>query len=456
MGVCPLKALVLAAGEGRRLKESAAKGKSHSPKPLFPLLGLSLIERTILNLRENGIEEIFIVTGYQGEKIKRCIGGGSRYGVRVSYIDNEQWPMGNGSSVLAAEKALQNEPCFLLIMADHVMQPGSVKKILKTENIKPGEVYVLVDYKCQRVFRIEEATKVLLNSHGRVLEIGKNLKDYNAVDCGVFLCTPGIFQGLKEEALEGRHALSDGIRHLAEKGMVKGVDIGEEWWIDVDDRWDLEEARKRLLESLRSPRDGLISKLINRRLSVPISGFIASTKVTPNMISFFNFLVACLSAAAFIKGLWPIGGLLAQSAAVIDGVDGEIARLKYMATKYGAYFDSILDRYGDALIIFGMTLGWYLAHSDVWVWLLGCTALIGSPMSMLGKEKFHALTGTPYYPEKYDSFLRYVPANRDGRLFLIMLGSIVGQLPLVLGILAVITNVLAFGRLVMVRKVLCK
>ncbi|NLO89205.1 MAG: NTP transferase domain-containing protein [Clostridia bacterium] len=451
-----MKALVLAAGEGKRLRESASKGKANSPKPLFPLLGLSLIERTILNLRENGIEEIFVVTGYQGEKIKRSIGDGSRYGVTVSYIDNEQWSLGNGSSVLAAEKVLQNEPCFLLTMADHVMQPSAIKKILNIENIKPGEVHVLVDYKRQKVFRIEEATKVRLNSHGRVLEIGKSLKDYNAVDCGVFLCTPGIFQGLKEEVSEGRNALSDGIRRLAEKGMVKGVDIGEEWWIDVDDGWDLEEARKRLLKSLPSPRDGLISKLINRRLSVPISGFIASTKITPNMISFTNFIVACLSAAAFIKGLWPIGGLLAQSAAIIDGVDGEIARLKYMATKYGAYFDSILDRYGDALILFGMTLGWYLAHSDAWVWFMGCAALIGSPMSMLGKEKFHALTGTPYCPEKYDGFLRFVPANRDGRLFLIMLGSFVGQLPLVLGILAVITNFLAFGRLVMVRKVLCK
>ncbi|HBT20840.1 MAG TPA: nucleotidyl transferase [Peptococcaceae bacterium] len=455
--MCPLKALILAAGEGRRLKESAAKGKIYFPKPLTPLLGLSLLERTILNLRENGIEEIFIVTGYQGEKIKRFIKDGSRYGVKVSYIDNDQWTKGNGSSVLAAERTLKKESSFLLIMADHVMQPGAVKKLLESdEQVKPGEVYVLVDYKCQKVFRIEEATKVLVDSDGRILDIGKDIKDYNAVDCGVFLCTSGIFQALSDEALEGRHALSDGIRRLAKNGMVKGVDIGEEWWIDVDDKWDLEEARKRLLESLRSPRDGLISKLINRRLSIPISGLVASTRVTPNMISFLNFLVACLSAAAFIKGLWPVGGLLAQSAAVIDGVDGEIARLKYMATKYGAYFDSILDRYGDALIIFGMTLGWYLAHSEVFIWLLGSAALIGSPMSMLGKEKFHALTGNPYYPEKYDGFLRYVPANRDGRLFLIMLGSIFGQLPLVLGILAVITNVLAFGRLVMVRKVLCR
>jgi len=450
-----MKALVLAAGEGKRLRSTAARGKSHSPKPLTPLLGLTLIERTLLTLRESGIKDIIVVTGFRGEEIKGRIGDGSKYGVRVTYVENEQWPKGNGSSVLAAKNILGEEASFLLLMSDHVMEPGAAKKLLGLKSLNSGEVAMLVDYNCQRVFRVDEATKVLVDG-SRVRDIGKGLNSYNGVDCGVFLCTPGIFQALAEEADRGRYALSDGIQHLAEKGLVRAVDIGDSWWIDVDDTADLEEARRRLLQSLPSSRDGLISKLINRKVSVPISGFIASTGITPNIVSFANFLVAVASALAFVKGLWLWGGLLAQAASIIDGVDGEVARLKFKATKYGAYFDSILDRYGDALMIFGMTYGWYLMHPGLLVWLLGSAALIGSPMSMLGKEKFHALTGSPYLAEKFDGFLRFLPANRDGRLFLIMLGGLAGQIPIVLGVLALITNTLAVGRLLVVRRYFLK
>ena len=90
-----MKALIIAAGKGRRLEGLTKDG----PKPLIKLLGLSLIERVMLTARQAGIDEFVIVTGFFGEKIKEGLGNGERCGVKISYIENREWQSGNGVSV---------------------------------------------------------------------------------------------------------------------------------------------------------------------------------------------------------------------------------------------------------------------------------------------------------------------------------------------------------------------
>ncbi|KKM27582.1 hypothetical protein LCGC14_1573260, partial [marine sediment metagenome] len=85
-----MKALIIAAGEGSRLR-NLTKDK---PKPLVRLLGLSLVERVILTAKEVGIDEFIIVIGYLGERIKEKLGDGNRYGVKITYIENREWERG--------------------------------------------------------------------------------------------------------------------------------------------------------------------------------------------------------------------------------------------------------------------------------------------------------------------------------------------------------------------------
>jgi len=85
-----MKALILAAGDGGRLG-NLTKNK---PKPLIQLLGLSLIERVILTVKQVGVDEFVIVIGYLGDKIKEKLGDGNRYGVKITYIENEGWQKG--------------------------------------------------------------------------------------------------------------------------------------------------------------------------------------------------------------------------------------------------------------------------------------------------------------------------------------------------------------------------
>ena len=86
--------------------------------------------------------------------------------------------------------------------------------------------------------------------------------------------------------------------------------------------------------------------------------------------------------------------------------------------------------------------------------IICATVLTGIPMSMLIKEKYHAITGRAFVPEECDGIFRYLPANRDGRLFIIMLGGFLNLIPAALILLAVITHLQALARLVKLRKMI--
>jgi len=117
--------------------------------------------------------------------------------------------------------------------------------------------------------------------------------------------------------------------------------------------------------------EGIISRYLNRRLSRPLARLVAFTPLTPNFISFLSFLIGLASATAFFKGQNVLGGILAQTASVMDGVDGDLARLKGKVSSFGAFFDSVLDRYADAAIILGLT--WWSSQAEKFT----ATCLIG-------------------------------------------------------------------------------
>ncbi|NQS88801.1 NTP transferase domain-containing protein, partial [Patescibacteria group bacterium] len=119
-----MKALIIAAGEGKRLN-SLTRNK---PKGLIQLLGLSLLERVILTAKQAGIYEFLVVIGYLGNRIKAKLGDGSKLGVRITYIENKEWQRGNGVSVLKAKESLKEK--FILLMSDHIFDDRILKKLV--------------------------------------------------------------------------------------------------------------------------------------------------------------------------------------------------------------------------------------------------------------------------------------------------------------------------------------
>ena len=155
-----------------------------------------------------------------------------------------------------------------------------------------------------------------------------------------------------------------------------------------------------------------------------------------------------LAASLFALGGYPalvLGGFLAQFASVIDGCDGEIARLKFQESPYGGWFDAVLDRYADALLLLGLTWHAYAASTDRLILLIGFLAIIGSFM-------------VSYTADKYDGLMqdrirqgKGFRLGRDVRVLLMFLGALFNQVALTLVVIATVMNVETIRRLVTCR-----
>lgn len=430
-----MKCLIIAAGQGTRLK---AKGEV---KPLVPLLGVPLIERIIRSAVEGGADDFYVVTGYQGEKVANFLKQLSKHlNVAVTLIQNDDWQKENGFSVLKARDVMK-EP-FLLLMADHLFDPCIIRT-LQEQSLNKGEVLLAVDTDISNPLAdMEDVTKVRIKD-GYILNIGKTIDDFNGFDTGLFLCTPAIFEALERAyKIHNDTTLSAAIRVLAEDKRAKSVQTNG-FWIDVDDEKAHKKAEKTLLDSLRGKsNDGPVSHWLNRPISTHLSKFLVSFNITPNQISFFSFILSIIAAGFFTLGnYWflALGGIIAQFASIIDGSDGEVARLKYLSSDYGGWFDAVLDRYADAFLLFGLTWYVYSQNLSPWALRIGFLAIIGSFM-------------LSYTADKYDKLMKNriqkgVRMGRDVRVFLIFLGAILNQAYPVLIVIAVLMNLETIRRI---------
>lgn len=233
--------LILAAGYGSRL---AGVSPVTSFKPLTPVNGKALILRTIENLELAGCTEIVIVLGHGYKKIKKAIQDKYLGQIPLFFVFNEKYDLSNGVSILSARDYLSNR--FIMTMADHIFE-DSLMKIANDVEIEEGEAALLVDYKIDSIFDMDDATKVL-SKDGKVESIGKQIKEFNCVDTGLFVCTSGLLDALQKRYQEyGDTSISDGIQDLARSGKMFAVDIEEGIWQDVDTPEMLAQAEKLLI-----------------------------------------------------------------------------------------------------------------------------------------------------------------------------------------------------------------
>lgn len=233
------QAVILAAGEGQRLRPEGYL------KPLTPVLGVTLLERTILACSGAGVTECIVVLGYGRESVgARLNEFADRAGIPVIGVENPHWEEGNGTSALAARPYVSGS--FLLTMCDHVFDPAVLRSLVDAGK-EDAECLLAVDYRIDEVFRLDDATKIQLTID-TITAIGKNLQFYTAVDVGLFFCRPKVFDALQEARDAGEGSLSAGWRRLIPQRLFQAMDIGEAFWVDVDTPESLQHA-ERILRS---------------------------------------------------------------------------------------------------------------------------------------------------------------------------------------------------------------
>ena len=348
----PPAAVILAAGAGSRLRQH----EDDPPKPLTELLGLTLIERAILSCREVGVTDFVVVVGYRSHELFPFIRGlEEAHGVRITAIANPRWELGNGTSVLASEARIDGP--FFLLMSDHVFQPGFLQRLLDGDDGYRA-LSLVVDHDHEQVHDVFEATKVRLAGDD-IAAIGKQLRQFDAVDTGVFLCRPALYDALREAEAAGDYTLSGAVRLLAQRGEATTVKAAGLFWQDVDTPEDLGIAREGLLERLGKEQDGYITRLLNRRISRRISERLVS-RVGPSQIALSRGAVSLAAAGLFTRGRDGsdrLAAALIQLVAIIDGCDGEVARLTFRRRRFSRLLDTVIHRYAEAAIAAGITVG---------------------------------------------------------------------------------------------------
>ncbi len=434
-----MKCLIIAAGKGTRLRR---KGKV---KPLVPILGVPLIERIIRTAKEGGADDFYVVLGYESKKIETFLNQLNQIlNIPITTIQNDDWEKENGYSVLKAKKFI-SEP-FILLMSDHLFNPSIIKS-MQPHSPRNGEILLTVDTNANNpLVDMDDVTKVKFeNSY--ISNIGKSIDDFNGFDTGIFYCTPAIFNALEDsQKILNDTTLSGAIQLLADKKRAK-VYKTDEFWIDIDDETAFKKAERKLIETLKcKTNDGPVSRWLNRPVSIRCSILLVNYNITPNQISFFSFSLSLVAAILFTTGDYLyliVGGILAQFASIIDGSDGEVARLKYLSSEYGGWFDAVLDRYADAFLLFGLTWYVYVQDNAPLVFIIGFLAIIGSFM-------------LSYTADKYDKLMRNrinkrMRLGRDVRVFLIFLGAIFNLPYLVLAVIAIVMNIETIRRIIICR-----
>jgi choline kinase len=190
-----IKALVLAAGEGSRLRKYAKQ------KTLHHIAGVPLLGRILQGLKEAGINSVYI---------------------DITYITAQNWEKGNLYSFLAAKGVFKTN--FILCMGDHIFDIQIVKNLI---NVNLNAALVLA---VDRVGYASDDTKVREHD-GMILNIGKHINPSNCVDTGFFLCSPKIFSYAERTAKQGASELADCIRLSAQNKDAQVLDVSGHYWV---------------------------------------------------------------------------------------------------------------------------------------------------------------------------------------------------------------------------------
>ncbi len=411
------KAVIIAAGMGSRLNGHGC-GR---PKPLVKVAGVGLLKRAILTAKRAGIIEFAIVIGFRGDEIREAIANDPQIDVHIDWVENPEWTRGNGVSVLKARDFVEGS--FLLLMADHLFEPKVITRMRRLL-LSAGESALCVDTRLDRIKDLDDATKVVLEGD-RILEIGKALGHYDAVDTGIFLCSHALFDGLGHSVAQGDETLSGGVRVLASRGNMRAVEIDGLFWQDVDTPEALHQGEKALFGQLGKPTDGIVSRHFNRKISSCISRLLVRTPVTPNQISIAAMMVTFLAGWAMAEGDYfhvALGGLLFQFASIADGCDGEIAKLKFSGSRMGEWLDTVADNVSYLAFFSGVIYGTYKLTGEPVLIALGCVALALEVLAVLFICVYLKQSGSGSIVSFNMGFSSEVPEERRGHLHRIYCG----------------------------------
>jgi glucose-1-phosphate thymidylyltransferase len=254
-----MKALILAGGEGTRLRPITHT----SAKQLIPVANKPVLFYAIEAVCEGGIKDIGIIVGDTKNEVKAAVGDGGLWGVKVTYIEQEA-PLGLAHAVKIAEGYIGKES-FVMFLGDNLIKEGITSLVQEFEREKPNAQILLAKVKDPQRFGVAEL------KDGKVVRLIEKPKEppSNYALVGVYMFDANIFEAVNSIQPSWRNELeiTDAIQYLIDAGFEVKPHVINGWWKDTGRLEDLLEANRMILEDLESSCEGKVdekSRLVGR------------------------------------------------------------------------------------------------------------------------------------------------------------------------------------------------
>jgi glucose-1-phosphate thymidylyltransferase len=263
-----LKGLILSGGKGTRLRPITHT----SAKQLVPVANKPVLFYGIEAMAEAGIKQVGIIIAPEtGPEIEEVAGDGSRFGVRITYILQDE-PAGLAHAVLTAESFLGASP-FVMYLGDNLLQGGISDLVAAFREHEPDALILLTPVPDPQNYGVAELAAAPAGKVGPVVRLVEKPTEptTDLALVGVYMFTSQIHDAARaiEPSARGELEITDAIQHLVDGGMRVEPHIVRGWWKDTGRLEDMLEANRLILDNLVERLDGeLIDSRVDGRVVI--------------------------------------------------------------------------------------------------------------------------------------------------------------------------------------------
>lgn len=233
-----MKAVILAAGEGTRLKPLT----DLRPKPMIPVANRPLLEHVVEAVAAAGITEIVLVVGYHRERIQNHFGDGGEWGVEVTYAGQDK-QLGTGDAVLQAEPYVDGD--FVVLNGDRVIESRLIERVVDERTATGDPVVSVTRVDEPHLYGVVEVGDGLLESiHEKPAPYET---DSDLINAGVYGFGPEVFSAIRGTEPDGELELTAVLERWLRERPVRAINHRGEW-LDVTRPWDLLAVNGRILD----------------------------------------------------------------------------------------------------------------------------------------------------------------------------------------------------------------
>jgi glucose-1-phosphate thymidylyltransferase len=264
----PLKGLILSGGKGTRLRPITHT----SAKQLVPVANKPVLFYGIEAMAQAGIEEVgIIIAPDTGPEIEAAAGTGERFGLRISYIVQDE-PLGLAHAVLTAESFLGDSP-FVMYLGDNLLQGGITDLVAAFREHEPDALILLTPVPDPENYGVAELEQSSPGEVGRVMRLVEKPQEpaTNLALVGVYMFTAAVHEAARaiEPSARGELEITDAIQRLVDSGLRVEPHIVRGWWKDTGRLQDMLEANRLILDNLVGRVEGeLVDSQVDGRVVI--------------------------------------------------------------------------------------------------------------------------------------------------------------------------------------------